>query len=166
MSGNKWSLRSLNPPFVTADACLMPSIKVWDLTETLLCGENRCFCPPAPSGIPSHSLNCISIRWEWLRTAARLQKVLPAELVMLFLTQCCCCLEKQMERPLVTPCDASAQPLPLLWHILSSSGGPHPASVLPIVFISRWGTNKWLTGVLESWGATCVEETYHCMIKT
>lgn len=153
MSGNKWSLRFLNPPFVRADACLMPSIKVWDSTETLLCGENRCFSLPAPSGIPSYNPNCISIRWEWLCTAA----LLPPELVMLFLSQCCCCLEKQMERPLVTPCDASAQPLLLLWHILSSSGRLYPASVLPIVFISHWETNKHLTRVLESWVVTCVE---------
>lgn len=142
MIGNKWSLRFLNPPFVRADACLMPSIKVWDSTETLLCGENRCFSLPAPSGIPSYNPNCISIRWEWLCTTTLLQKVLPTELVMLFLSQCCCCLEKQMERPLVTPCDTSAQPLLLLWHILSSSGRPYPASVLPIVFISHGGTNK------------------------
>lgn len=88
---------------------------------------------------------------EWLCTAA----LLPTELVMLFLSQCCCCLEKQMERPLVTPCDASTQPLLLLWHILSSSGRLYPASVLPIVFISHWGTNKHLSRVLESWVVTC-----------
>lgn len=90
----------------------------------------------------SYNPNCISIRWEWHCTTTLLQKVLPTELVMLFLSQCCCCLEKQMERPLVTPCDTSAQPLLLLWHILSSSGRPYPASVLPIVFISHGGTNK------------------------
>lgn len=145
MTGNKWSLHFLNPPFVRANECSMPSVKVWHFTQTRLCGENRCLVSEPP---PDY----VSICWHWSLHCCPTAK--RSELVMLSSGQRCCChLWKQMRRTLVTPCDDSAQPLMHLWRIPSSRD-----SVFRLVLISLiGGQTNFSVGGLGSYWATCVE---------